>query len=53
MIELCRDQGGCRFLQKEIEADPEEATTLITEEIIPEMASLMMGVYSPCLRAFL
>ena len=40
---LCKDQHGCRYLQKKLEEGDDENIRLIFEETNPHMIELMTG----------
>jgi hypothetical protein len=40
---LCKDQHGCRYLQKKLEEGDDENIRLIFEETHPHMIELMTG----------
>jgi hypothetical protein len=44
LYELCKDQNGCRFLQKKLE-EPSANVTIIYEEIHTHFVELMTGMY--------
>lgn len=41
--QLCKDQFGCRYLQKEIEGSPQMVIDLVLAEIFESFAELMTG----------
>jgi hypothetical protein len=43
---LCKDQHGCRYLQKKLEEGDEENIRLIFEETNPHMIELMTGEFA-------
>lgn len=43
LYSLCKDQHGCRYLQKKLEEGDDENIRLIFEETNPHMIELMTG----------
>lgn len=43
---LCKDQHGCRFLQKKLEDGNAEHLQIIFEETAPHVVELMTGTFS-------
>jgi hypothetical protein len=43
---LCKDQHGCRFLQKQIDELNHYAINIILNEIFPHFTELMIGMYT-------
>lgn len=43
MASLCKDQHGCRFLQRKLEEGNAEYRDMIYAEIFPVFADLMTG----------
>jgi hypothetical protein len=43
MASLCKDQHGCRFLQRKLEEGKPEHRDMIYTEIFPVFADLMTG----------
>jgi hypothetical protein len=43
---LCKDQHGCRYLQKKLEEGDDENIRLIFEETNPHMIELMTGKFA-------
>lgn len=41
---MCKDQFGCRYLQKQIEATPQKAISLLFQDIFDHVAELMTGM---------
>ncbi|RKP34971.1 armadillo-type protein [Dimargaris cristalligena] len=41
MYSLCKDQHGCRFLQKQLEESPEKNVPVIFKEVFPHFVELM------------
>lgn len=46
MYDLCKDQHGCRYLQKRLEEKNPESLALILSEILPFVCDLMIGKQS-------
>lgn len=40
---LCKDQNGCRFLQRKIEEGKASDIQLIFDEVLPHIVELMIG----------
>ena len=50
---LCKDQHGCRFLQKKLEEKDPENVQIIFEETAPHVVELMTGkLPRPSLNGF-
>ncbi|KAJ1657213.1 hypothetical protein IWQ61_003348 [Dispira simplex] len=45
MYALAKDQFGCRFLQKQLEEDPENNVSPIFEEVFPYLSELMVDPF--------
>jgi hypothetical protein len=48
IYELCKDQHGCRYLQRKLEENNAEQTQAIFLETRPHIVELMTGKFYPC-----
>ena len=48
LYELCKDQHGCRYLQRKLEENNAEQTQAIFMETRPHIVELMTGISHPC-----
>ena len=42
--DICKDQFGCRYLQKQIEESPQKAISFIFQDIFNHFTELMTGL---------